>query len=98
MHPDGKDLSYMEKRLKEERVKNYIGNYYQRKQLFQQIVEGWSGLNEENKFLMNITEEDFSTFKENTIKKNHAATDRKPSRRKWLREINIIYLIPQWIE
>ena len=46
-------ISYMEKRLKEERVKNYISNYYQRKQLFQQIVEGWSGLNEENKFLMN---------------------------------------------
>lgn len=37
-------ISYMEKRLKEERVKNYISNYYQRKQLFQQIVEGWSGL------------------------------------------------------
>lgn len=69
-------ISYMEKRLKEERVKNYISNYYQRKQLFQQIVEGWSGLNEENKFLMNITEEDFNTFKENTIKKNHAAKEK----------------------
>ena len=69
-------ISYMEKRLKEERVKNYISNYYQRKQLFQQIVEGWSGLNEENKFLMNITEEDFNTFKESTIKKNHAAKEK----------------------
>ena len=69
-------ISYMEKRLKEERVKNYISNYYQRKQFFQQIVEGWSGLNEENKFLMNITEEDFNTFKENTIKKNHAVKEK----------------------
>ena len=74
--PKDNFISYMEKRLKEELVKNYIGNYYQRKQLYQQIVEGWSGLNEENKFLMNISEEDFNAFKESTVKKSRAAKEK----------------------
>lgn len=74
--PKDNFISYMEKRLKEELVKNYIGNYYQRKRLYQQIVEGWSGLNEENKFLMNISEEDFNAFKESTVKKSRAAKEK----------------------
>lgn len=71
-----KFLSYLERRLKEPRVQEYIVNYFKRIKLYQDVIEGWSGLNEENKFLMNITKEDLNEFKESTIKKNRAAKEK----------------------
>lgn len=71
-----KFISYLERRIKEQRVKTYIKNFYQRKNFYQDLIEGWSGLNEENKFLMNITEEDFNAFKESTVKKSRAAKEK----------------------
>ena len=71
-----KFISYLERRIKEQRVKTYINNFYQRKNFYQDLIEGWSGLNEENKFLMNITEEDFNAFKESTVKKSRAAKEK----------------------
>ena len=71
-----KFISYLERRIKEQRVKTYINNFYQRKNFYQDLIEGWSGLNEENKFLMNISEEDFNAFKESTVKKSRAAKEK----------------------
>ena len=71
-----KFLSYLERRLKEPRVQEYIVNYFKRIKLYQDVIEGWSGLNEENKFLMNITKEDLNEFKESTIKKSRAAKEK----------------------
>lgn len=71
-----KFISYLERRIKEQRVKTYIKNFYQRKNFYQDLIEGWSGLNEENKFLMNITEEDFNAFKESTVKKSRAVKEK----------------------
>ena len=71
-----KFLSYLERRLKEPRVQEYIVNYFKRIKLYQDVIEGWSGLNEENKFLMNISEEDFNAFKESTVKKSRAAKEK----------------------
>lgn len=70
-----KFISYLERRSKEQRVQEYIGNYFKRKKFYQDLIEGWSSLNEENKFLMNITEEDFNAFKQSTIKKSHVARE-----------------------
>lgn len=69
-------ISYMEKRLKEECVKNYIDQYYQRKQLYLSIIERWNGLNEENKFLMNISDDDLKEFRKSTVRKSRAARDK----------------------
>ena len=71
-----KFISYMESRLKEYRVQFYISNYFQRRQLYQDIIEAWSGQNEENKFLMNITEYDLLSYKGITIKKSHPANEK----------------------
>lgn len=71
-----KFISYLERRIKEQRVKTYINKFYQRKNFYQDLIEGWSGLNEENKFLMNISEEDFNAFKESTVKKSRAAKEK----------------------
>lgn len=71
-----KFISYWERRFKEPRVQEYIVNYFERIKLYQDVIEGWSGLNEENKFLMNITKEDLNEFKESTIKKNRAAKEK----------------------
>lgn len=71
-----KFIYYLERRLKESRVQEYIVNYFKRVKLYQDVIEGWSGLNEENKFLMNISEEDFNAFKESTVKKSRAAKEK----------------------
>lgn len=71
-----KFISYLERRIKEQRVKTYINNFYQRKNFYQDLIEGWNGLNEENKFLMNITKEDLNEFKESTVKKSRAAKEK----------------------
>ena len=71
-----KFISSMESRLKEYRVQFYISNYFQRRQLYQDIIEAWSGQNEENKFLMNITEYDLLSYKGTTIKKSHPANEK----------------------
>lgn len=71
-----KFLSYLERRLKEPRVQEYIVNYFKRIKLYQDVIEGWNGLNEENKFLMNITKEDLNEFKESTVKKIRAAKEK----------------------
>ena len=67
---------YVESKLKEKRVRRYIEYYFQRKQGLQALLEGWSSINEENKFLMNITEEDLKAFEESTIKKSHTAKEK----------------------
>ena len=58
------------------RVKHYVETSYQRMRIFQQYLSQYIDLNEENKFLMNITDEDMQEFVNTTIKKVRPAAEK----------------------
>ncbi len=58
------------------RVKHYVETSYQRMRIFQQYLSQYIDLNEVNKFLMNITDEDMQEFVNTTIKKVRPAAEK----------------------
>ena len=58
------------------RVKHYVETSYQRMRIFQQYLNQYIDLNEVNKFLMNITDEDMQEFVNTTIKKVRPAAEK----------------------
>lgn len=58
------------------RVKHYVETSYQRMGIFQQYLSQYIDLNEVNKFLMNITDEDMEEFVNATIKKVRPAAEK----------------------
>jgi hypothetical protein len=58
------------------RVQRYSATSFQRLGVIQQYLNQCIDLNEENKFLMNITDEDMLEFVNTTIKKVHPATEK----------------------
>jgi hypothetical protein len=57
------------------RVQRYFATSFQRLNFLQQYLNICIDLNEKNKFVMNITEEDMQEFVNNTIKEVHVATE-----------------------
>ena len=66
---------YIKSELGKRRCRKYILNYFDRERLYNQGIEGWANLNERNKFLMNISDQELAEFVESTSQKSRIATD-----------------------
>jgi hypothetical protein len=69
-------VSYLKKKLTDQRVQTYLKGYYQRSQTYRNLLEGWMRVSDENKFLMNITDEEMKQFVASTRRKVTPATDK----------------------
>ena len=61
--------NFLKSKLTEERSKMYIKKFFNRIQFYDDRLEEWTNMNEENKFLMNITDKEFKEFIEETSKR-----------------------------
>ena len=64
---------FLKSKLTEERCKMYIKKFVNRIQFYNSTLEEWINMNEENKFLMNITDKELKEFIEETSKQVTAA-------------------------
>ena len=74
--------SLCEKWISDEKTKFYMDNLENRKYLLNYVLEQCLGLNEANKFLMNVTDKDLKEFAEKTLGEVHRAT-KKSITGKW---------------
>lgn len=72
-----KRISYITKLLKSFRCRKFLSNYSIRLQAYDQLIEDWVNVNEENKFLMNITDEEMKEFVERTTNKAHPVEEKE---------------------
>ena len=61
---------------KKRRCRTYIHNYLERERLYYQGIKEWTNMNEQNKFLMNISDQELAEFVENTSRQSRPATDK----------------------
>ncbi|MBR4801233.1 MAG: hypothetical protein IK041_00305 [Bacteroidales bacterium] len=80
---DNSFYSLCEKWLSDERTKYYMDNLENRKFLLNYVLENCLGLNEANKFLTNVTDEELKEFAEKTLGEVRRATE-KTIAGKWL--------------
>ena len=80
---DNSFYSLCEKWLGDERTKYYMDNLENRKYLLNYVLENCLGLNEANKFLTNVTDEELKEFAEKTLGEVRRATE-KTIAGKWL--------------
>ena len=69
--------SLCEKWLNDERTKIYMENLENRKYLLNYVLENCIGLNEANRFLMNVTDEDLKEFAEKTLGQIRRASEKE---------------------
>ena len=67
---------YLKEVLKRRRCQKYLQFYINRLRLYNQIIADWTNLNDENKFLMNITDEELKEFVEESTKRNLPASEK----------------------
>lgn len=67
---------YLKEVLKRRRCQIYLQFYIDRLKLYNQIIAGWTNQNDENKFLMNITDEELKEFVEESTKRNLPASEK----------------------
>lgn len=68
--------NYLKDVLKRRRCQKYLRTYIDRLKVYNQIIEGWTNQNDENKFLMNITDEELKEFVEKNTKLSHPASEK----------------------
>lgn len=68
--------AYLKDVMGRRRCKKYVQFYIDRLRLYNQIIEGWTNLNEENMFLMDITDEEMKEFVEKTTKQDRPASEK----------------------
>lgn len=71
-----KVCAYLKNVLNRRRCKKYLETYINRLNLYNRLIEGWTNLNDENKFLMNITDEELKEFVEKTSKQDRPANEK----------------------
>ena len=70
-------LPFLKEKLHENRVVYYINVSYHRLNYMTQIIDYWTGLNNENKFLMGITDQELEDYVNNINKKGVSLTRSK---------------------
>ncbi|MBQ6964183.1 MAG: hypothetical protein IJP82_00640 [Bacteroidaceae bacterium] len=72
-----KFCSYLKEQLGHSRCMKYLQFHVQRLSLYNNIIEGWTNMSDENKFLMNISDEEMKEFVEKTTKQNRPASEKE---------------------
>ena len=67
---------YLKKILLSNAGKVYLQRYPQRMNIYTSVIDEWTNLNEENKFLMNITDREMEAFAKATARQIHPAREK----------------------
>ena len=68
-------VTFLRRVLTSRRCQTYLRTYGQRQSYLNELLHDWQNKNNENKFLMNISDEDLKEFVEKTVRQSRAAQE-----------------------